>query len=226
MARGSDPRLPAAVYPQAGKSRRGGNRLQLFFHTTVAGVFVAESERWDRWYEDIWIRGMTPGGCWKVAFGRLFEIFRGGLHCSELHIVPLGGALFGASATGLLDRIDWGERAVAILLDRLIWIVSARGERTRVHYGSLDVEDLGSIYEGLLEQEPGIATESLVRIRRGKMEAVVAAKRPARRHSTRPVLFAQRDRPQGLGFVLHAARIRSLSGAGDLGPQDRRSQSS
>ena len=76
----------------------------------------------------------------------------------------------------LLDRLDWGDRAVAILLDRLIWIISPRGERARVHYGSLDVEDLGSIYEGLLEQEPGIATEPLIRVRRGKMEAVVAAR--------------------------------------------------
>ncbi len=121
-------------------------------------------------------QGHDTGRMLESGLRRLFEIFRGGLHCSELHIVPLGGALFGTDATGLLDRIDWGERAVAILLDRLVWIVSARGERTRVHYGSLDVEDLGSIYEGLLEQEPGIATESLVRIRRGKMEAVVAAK--------------------------------------------------
>ncbi len=93
---------------------------------------------------------------------------------------------------------------MAILLDRLIWIVSARGERTRVHYGSLDVEDLGSVYEGLLEQEPGIATEPLVRVRRGKMEAVFAAKdQPA---DIRPgaVLSARGHGPQGHRIVLHA----------------------
>ena len=32
----------------------------------------------------------------------------------------------GSGATG------WGERAVAILLDRLIWITAAGGERARV----------------------------------------------------------------------------------------------
>jgi hypothetical protein len=106
----------------------------------------------------------------------LFAIFREGLNCSELRIAPLGGALFDINATRLLDRLNWGDRAVAILLDRLIWIGSPRGERARVHYGSLDVEDLGSIYEGLLEQEPGIATEPLLRVRRGRTEAVVPAK--------------------------------------------------
>src|SRR3954454_209138 len=107
---------------------------------------------------------------------RLFTIFRDGLRCSELTIAPLGGALFGADTTPTLDRLDWGDRAVAMLLDRLIWIVSPRGERTRVHYGALDVEDLGSIYEGLLEQEPDIATEPLALVRHGKLKTFVAAR--------------------------------------------------
>jgi hypothetical protein len=105
----------------------------------------------------------------------LFVIFRDGLECSELRIAPLGGALFGVNTTPLLDSLNWGDRSVAILLDRLIWTASGRGERARVHYGSLDVEDLGSIYEGLLELEPGIATEPLLRVRRGKQDTVVAA---------------------------------------------------
>jgi hypothetical protein len=105
----------------------------------------------------------------------LFSAFRDGLRCSELNIEPLGGALFGSDTTPLLDQLKWGERAVAILLDRLMWIPSSRGGRSRVHYGSLNVEDLGSIYEGLLEQEPGIATEPMTRLRRGKIEFVIPA---------------------------------------------------
>jgi len=119
--------------------------------------------------------GHETGRMLEVGLRSLFAIFRNGLSCSELRIAPLGGALFGVGTTPLLDRLEWGEHAVAILLDRLIWVLSKRGERTRVHYGSLDVEDLGSVYEGLLEQEPGIATEPLVRVRRGKVEAVFPA---------------------------------------------------
>ncbi|WP_428489729.1 Eco57I restriction-modification methylase domain-containing protein [Rhodopila sp.] len=120
-------------------------------------------------------QGHDTGRMLEAGLRSLFAVFRDGLSCSELRIAPLGGALFGAATTPLLDRIAWGERAVAILLDRLIWIAPNGGERMRVHYGSLDVEDLGSVYEGLLEQEPGIATEPLVRLRRGKREAVVPA---------------------------------------------------
>ena len=120
--------------------------------------------------------GHNTGRMLEDGLRGLFTMFRDGLCCCELTIAPLGGALFGTDTTQLLDGLRWGDHAVAILLDRLIWIVSPRGERARVHYGSLDVEDLGSIYEGLLEQEPGIATEPLLRTRRGKLETVVPAR--------------------------------------------------
>ena len=116
--------------------------------------------------------GHDTGRMLETGLRSLFTIFRDGLSCSELRITPLGGALFGADTTPLLDRLDWGDHAVAILLDHLIW---TRTERARVHYGSLDVEDLGSVYEGLLEQEPGIATEPMIRTRRGKLESVLPA---------------------------------------------------
>ncbi|HEY1410633.1 MAG TPA: DNA methyltransferase [Rhodopila sp.] len=122
-------------------------------------------------------QGHDTGHMLETGLRHLFTIFRDGIQSTELHISPLGGALFGADTTPALDRLRWGDRAVAILLDRLIWIVSPRGERARVHYGSLNVENLGSIYEGLLEQEPGIATEPLLRARRGKTETVIPANR-------------------------------------------------
>ena len=49
----------------------------------------------------------------------------------------------------------------------------ASGARERVHYGPLDVEDLGRVYEALLELEPGIAGEPMCRLRRQKLEVVV-----------------------------------------------------
>jgi hypothetical protein len=119
--------------------------------------------------------GHDTGRMLESGLRLLFACFRDGLSCSELQITPLGGALFGAEATPVLDALPWGDHAVAILLDRLIWTPAPGGERVRVHYGSLDVEDLGRVYEALLEQEPAIASEPLVRVRQGKHEAVVAA---------------------------------------------------
>ena len=63
---------------------------------------------------------------------------------------------------------------MARLLDALLW---TPGEgvtmRERVHYGALDVEDLGRVYESLLELEPGISSEPMCRLRRAKLEVVV-----------------------------------------------------
>lgn len=119
--------------------------------------------------------GADTGTMLETGLRRLFAIFRDGIACSELRIAPLGGALFGDGTIPALEHRRWGDRAVAILLDRLIWTCPQGRERARIHYGSLDVEDLGGVYEGLLELEPGIAMEPLVRLRRGRTEAVAPA---------------------------------------------------
>jgi hypothetical protein len=120
-------------------------------------------------------RGVDTARMLEDGLRTLFALLRDGLTCNQLRIAPLGGSLFGDGSLSVLEHIDWGDRAVAILLDKLIWISGHDRQLVRVHYGSLDVEDLGSIYESLLEQEPGIATQPMIRQRRGKLEAIVPA---------------------------------------------------
>ncbi len=117
--------------------------------------------------------GHDTGRMLEDGLRTVFRVFRDGLSCSELSVTPLGGALFGAQATPLLDRLAWGERAVALLLDRLLWTTPKGRARERVHYGALDVEELGRVYEALLELEPGITTAPMARLRRAKLEVVV-----------------------------------------------------
>jgi hypothetical protein len=119
--------------------------------------------------------GHDTGRMLEDGLRLLFRVFRDGLSCNELSIAPLGGALFGELATPLLNQLAWGERAVALLLDRLLWTTPKGRSRERVLYGALDVEELGRVYEALLELEPGIATEPMLRLRRGKLEVVVPA---------------------------------------------------
>jgi hypothetical protein len=121
--------------------------------------------------------GHDTGRMLEDGLRTLFRVFRDGLACNELSVAALGGALFGNGATSLLDRLAWGEQAVAMLLDCLLWTCPKGRGRERVHYGALNVEDLGRIYEALLELEPGIAAEPMVRLRRGKLEVVVPASR-------------------------------------------------
>ncbi len=118
--------------------------------------------------------GADTGSVLESGLRTLFRLFSEGLNSSELKVSPLGGMLFGDNATKFIDSLVWGERAVAKLLDRLLWTpTSGKVERQRVHYGPLDVEDLGRVYEALLELEPGIATEPMCRLRRQKLEVVV-----------------------------------------------------
>lgn len=122
------------------------------------------------------LEGGETGGMLEGGLRALFRMFSRpeGLRSSELRVSPLGGMLFGAEETRTIDGLEWGEQAVAALLDRLLW-TGGKGGRERVHYGPLDVEDLGRVYEALLELEPGIATEPMCRLRRAKLEVVVPA---------------------------------------------------
>lgn len=130
-----------------------------------------------RYVRKVLDEGAETGGLLEDGLRTLFRMFTEGVQCTELNVKPLGGALFGASATPILSQLRWGERAVAKLLDQLLWTSPRRGggTRERVHYGPLDVEDLGRVYEALLELEPGISTEPMCRLRRQKLEVVVPA---------------------------------------------------
>ncbi|WP_425354858.1 hypothetical protein [Limnoraphis robusta] len=136
--------------------------------------------------------GMETGEFLEQGLKLMFRMFAEGLECTELHVKPLGGALFGPNTTPILSSLSWGERAVAHLLDQLLWTAKRRGAiaRERVHYGSLDVEDLGRVYEALLELEPGIATEPMCRLQRDKLQVVVPL---AQGEKYRPVVQSETD---------------------------------
>jgi hypothetical protein len=138
---------------------------------------------------DVLERGLETGQLLESGLRGLFRMFEQGLECTELVVQPLGGKLFGPNATPILSERRWGEHGVAWLLDRLLWTPKKRGSETRerVHYGSLDVEDLGRVYEALLELQPGISSEPMCRLRRQKLEVVVPMAQGAQYRPARPV---------------------------------------
>ncbi len=131
------------------------------------------------WARRILDDGAVTGAYLEHGLRTLFRVFEEGLASSELRVHALGGMLFGKDALPVLGGLAWGERAVARLLDQLLWTQESGGGRARVHYGSLDVEDLGRVYEALLEREPGISAEPMARLRRAKLEVVVPAAQAA-----------------------------------------------
>lgn len=145
-----------------------------------------------KYVREVLDKGTDTGSLLEDGLRGVFRMFEEGIECTELMIKPLGGALFGENATPILSQLQWGEWAIAHLLDQLLWTTPKRkGEsRQRVHYGTLSVEDLGRVYEALLELEPGIATEPMCRLRRQKLEVVVPVDQGIK---YRPVETVSRD---------------------------------
>ncbi|MBK9290658.1 MAG: N-6 DNA methylase [Bacteroidetes bacterium] len=90
-----------------------------------------------------------------LATFRLFEPLGEG---EKLGIKPLGGELFGTNSLSL-DGIDLyslrlQNQYMLEILGRLTTFRDERGQLTRVNYRDLDVEELGSVYEALLELQP------------------------------------------------------------------------
>ncbi|XXT18754.1 hypothetical protein WME94_51865 [Sorangium sp. So ce429] len=120
--------------------------------------------------------GAETGEMLSGGVRALFRMFQEGFRWIEMRVNKLGGMLFGPDAAPLLEdpTLHWSELATAKLLDNLLRTPRGQGgERQFVHYGHLEVEDLGRVYEALLELEPGIAAEPMCRLRRQKLEVVV-----------------------------------------------------
>lgn len=126
------------------------------------------------------------------------------------------------SPTPTLWQLAWGDDAATQLIDQLLWAPGKgyRGskQRYRIDLAALAIEDLGHIYEGLLELEPGIATEPMCRLRRQKLEVILPLAEGERyRHasnsgrSTSRVQWIEEVSPGQ--FYLRVSLARKSSGA-------------
>jgi methylase of polypeptide subunit release factors len=88
---------------------------------------------------------------------RLFEDEKKG---KFLEIKPLAGGLFDPNAIGVLKQCRLENRVLLGALKRLSLFENKKtGQLMRINYGSLNVEEFGSVYEGLLEYDPKFGTE-------------------------------------------------------------------
>jgi hypothetical protein len=92
---------------------------------------------------DLWLRVLNTF--------RLFERPDAG---GDLGIAPLAGELFAPDALGALTDAVLDNRTLLRTLSRLTRFKNEQGVWTRVNYAALNVEEFGSVYEGLLEFEP------------------------------------------------------------------------
>lgn len=113
-------------------------------------------------------RHLVDAGEHDLWFGLFttFQLFENETIGSRLGIAALDGELFGADA--LADLV--GTRMRNQYLLHALWLLTQfrndRGDWVRINYAALNVEEFGSVYEGLLDLEPevsqGTGSSSLV----------------------------------------------------------------
>ncbi|MCZ4100812.1 DNA methyltransferase [Streptomyces sp. H39-C1] len=96
---------------------------------------------------------------WKAAWPTMLATFRaihGGARHPDMWIPAYGGSLFDPQRFAWLERLQVTDRVVFAMLDALIKLkrTTSAGKVTsteRLSYKGLDVEQIGHVYEGLLE---------------------------------------------------------------------------
>ncbi|GCL38349.1 putative type II DNA modification enzyme [Sphaerospermopsis reniformis] len=120
-------------------------RIYLEYYSIERLRELAERPRYRReGFQDIW-QGL------RVTFKLFDEDWRGQI----LGLSPLNGDLFGSQTLTDLDDcgIDNYDLLTAI---RCLSLYEDKGQTRRVNYAALDVEELGSVYESLLDFHPQI----------------------------------------------------------------------
>jgi len=108
---------------------------------------LAEKSRFaDARHHDAWLA--------LIALFRLVDESGRGL---KLGIAPLGGDLFGSGSLGPLEECALDNATFLSALRQLTLFTNpVTGQLMRVNYGALNVEEFGSVYQGLLEFEPQV----------------------------------------------------------------------
>ena len=160
-----------------------------------------------------------------LALQACFRLFEADGPGAKLGIAPLAGDLFSPEALGLLAGSTLGNDVLLGCLRSLgLYRHPDSGQLIRVNYAALNVEEFGSVYEGLLEFEPefvGEGRELRFRFRRGDERAATGSHytpddlvQPLIRHSLDHLIAAclETENPETALLDLRVADIACGSG--------------
>lgn len=159
--------LPAAEYHR--QLLRLVYRLLFLMVAEERRMIVSQgenAERHQRIYRDYYsvsrLRERAETIVEKTAFSDLwlglkqtFQLFSDNRDSNPLGIPPLNGDLFSDQATADLNDTQLHNHELLLAIRRLS-MFAERGVQQRVNYSALDVEELGSVYESLLDFQPVI----------------------------------------------------------------------
>jgi hypothetical protein len=96
-----------------------------------------------------------PHGLWE-SFQAISRLAHQGCEAGDLRVTAFNGRLFAPARAPLLDGSVLPDGHVRDVVLALSTTTSRGGTRERVSYGDLGVEELGAVYEGLLDYEPAL----------------------------------------------------------------------
>ena len=106
-----------------------------------------------------------PRGMW-ATLQAIARLAHAGADAGDLHVTPFNGRLFAPARAPLLDHLALDDARVATALDALCFTrTTPTSGRQRIAYAELGVEELGSVYESLLDLEPVAPPRRAVRLR-------------------------------------------------------------
>ena len=170
--RGASQPAPRDLFADA---LRVAYRLLFVAYAEDRGLLPAGTPAYDSGYSLRALRELAadPSIAWEPDGGYFWGALRSqwlmlhdGVDAGELQIAGFDGGLFDPAKCPLLDDpgLMIGDADVRDMIDALCWTQPARSinrhdrvGRRRINYRELGVEQLGSIYEGLLSFEPQIA---------------------------------------------------------------------
>ena len=176
------PRLIEALAHTAGKNLSEARVAALIFLYRLLFILYAEDRGLlpvnDLRYDDYGLRKRVRddiaqrkaqddvfSGTAANYYNRLLELFRlidkGD---ASIGLPPYNGGLFASTAAPLLENIRLPDAVVADIIHDLSHVESG-GARRFVNYRDMSVQQLGSIYESLLEREPARADDGSVSVR-------------------------------------------------------------
>jgi len=134
------------VFP-AGSDRRLRERYARGYSLARLRRLAEKRHYADRHFEDAWLAVLST-----------FRLFEDAASATKLGLAPLGGDLFAPDALGSLHACRLDNESFLNSLRRLsVFQHPEKKHLIRVNYASLNVEEFGSVYQGLLEFEPVVA---------------------------------------------------------------------